>query len=111
MDLTDTTKDFHCVWGCVKNTIIGLPIKLTMWGEIFQEFLDAFYDPDNADPHSIVSRATLGCILLCNMTLVLRLSETLRSYETFGAATTLPSAGPVDFCCDLQGVCMSCDWA
>lgn len=50
MDLTDTTKGFRCVWGCVKNTIIGLPIKLTMWGEIFQEFLDAFYDPDSEFP-------------------------------------------------------------
>ena len=50
MDLTDTTKGFRCVWGCVKNTIIGLPIKLTMWGEMFQEFLDAFYDPDSEFP-------------------------------------------------------------
>jgi hypothetical protein len=52
MDLTDASKGFRCVWGCVKNTIIGLPIKLTMWGEIFQEFLNAFYDPDSEYPRT-----------------------------------------------------------
>ncbi|RSL54159.1 hypothetical protein CEP54_010020 [Fusarium duplospermum] len=110
MDLTDTTKGLLCVWGCVRRTIIGLPIRLTMWGEIYREFLDAFNDPDNADPHFIVSRATLGCIALCNMTMTLRLSQTLRSYEIFGAATALPAADPIDFLCDPQGVCILYEW-
>lgn len=41
------TEEFDCVWGCVNRIIVGLPLTLTMWGEFFQEFLGAFYDPDS----------------------------------------------------------------
>ncbi|RSM04119.1 hypothetical protein CDV31_010172 [Fusarium ambrosium] len=111
MDLTDTTESLLCVWNCVRQTIFGLPIKLTMWGEIYREFLDAFNDPANADPHFIVPRATLGCIALCNLTMTLRLSQTLRSYEIFGAPTALPGAEPTDFYCDPEGYCIFYEWA
>ncbi|KAL2693806.1 hypothetical protein Neosp_000372 [[Neocosmospora] mangrovei] len=107
MDPNDRSWHFRCVWSCVRKTIINLNIDLPMWGENFREFLNAFYDPDNADTSYPVDSATIGCMLfICNMTLIHRLSESLQYH---GAATGLP-APPVDFCCDLQGVCMSCDW-
>ncbi|KAJ4325676.1 hypothetical protein N0V84_003394 [Fusarium piperis] len=109
MDFINPPIGFRCVWLCVEATIHGLPIKLTRWGEIFRHVADAFNNPASADVSSIAGRATLGCMMVCNVTMVLQLSESLRSWEAFGAAT--PSGGPVVFCCDLQGICMPCDWA